>query len=90
MYTTPTFTIKDEIATLQRLIRQTRHAIRKKTIDPIKGGRLISQTSIALSRLILTQHQITPDPKSQLQQETAELKAEIERIFGVLGWNKHP
>ena len=76
----------EQIITLQRLIRQTRRAIRAGTTNPIEGGRLISQASTALSKLLLTQHRITPDPKSELDLEWQAAQAEIKRLLGAIGW----
>ncbi|MGA7733234.1 MAG: hypothetical protein WCD37_18390 [Chloroflexia bacterium] len=49
---------EEEINTLRRTFRRTRRAIRRGTLDPIKGTRLLTQTSKAIASLIRLQRRL--------------------------------
>ena len=50
--------IQAEITTLRRALRRTRQALRRGSIDPIKGTRLLTQTSKALATLLNIQRRL--------------------------------
>ncbi len=79
MPTLPIPNIKKEIAALRRLINRTRRDINNGAIDPLKGGRLITQTSAALSRLLLTQHHLESNPIIRI--DRSKIQTDLSQLF---------
>ena len=49
---------KEEILTLRRNLRRTHRAIRQGTLDPVKGAKLLTQTSKAIASLLRLQRRL--------------------------------
>jgi len=49
---------REEILTLRSTVRQTRRALRKGTIDPLKATRIIAQTTRTIASLLRLQRRL--------------------------------
>ena len=82
----PKRSVLREIRALRKLIRQTRAALSAGTIDPIKGGALITQSCNSIARLLLAEHRITPPADHN---PFTALRREFDRMLRELGYGEN-
>ncbi len=81
----PKRSVLREIRALRRIIRQTRAALAVGTIDPLRGGALITQSCNSIARLLLAEHRLAP-PNDQ--NPFTALRVEFDRMLRELGYGE--
>jgi hypothetical protein len=78
----PKSTLHD-VQLLRILIRRTYREMRRGTLDPENGGRLVARASTALATLLNTHHRINPP-----EDEVTRMRAKIDDLWRAIGWGE--